>query len=159
MKIASLLFAMACFIAPTAAIAQEPPPTAQAPSAESQALMACVVRNTTTDDSIVLMRWMFVGIARHPSISQMASISDAERVDANRQMGALFNRILLDNCSNETRAALQVDRAHAMGFAFRALGSHAMSDFMGNPDVSSSISDVLSYIDQRRFAEIVGNSR
>ena len=100
------------------------------------------------------MRWLFVGIARHPGVSQMASISDGQRVDANRQMGALFNRLLLDTCANETRAAFQADREHAIGFAFRALGSHAMTDLMSNPDVAAGISEVGAYVDQRRLAAL-----
>ena len=158
MKVACLLFALACFTAPGLAAAQESPPSAQ-PSAASQALAECVVRSTTSEDSIVLMRWLFIGIARHPSVSQMASISDAQRVDANRQMGALFNRLLLEACANQTRVALQSDGEGAIGEAFRAFGNRAMTDLMGNPDVAAGISEVGAYVDQRRLAELVGGRR
>lgn len=127
-----------------------------APSPEDVALTQCISRATTSDDDIVLMRWIFIAMARHPSVSQLVSITDAERVDANRRMGALMNRLLLDACPNEARTAFAKEGAEAVRVPFSALGERAMTEIMGNPDVSAGVGEVAAYIDENRLAALMG---
>lgn len=140
------------FLAATAALAfLLVPQTASAQSAATQALSACVLRSATADDDITLSRWLFIAMSRHPSVAQFASVSDSQRVDANRQMGALVNRVVLDACANETRAALAADGEAAIEAAFAAFGRRAMSQIMGNPDVNAGVVEMSSYIDGARL--------
>jgi hypothetical protein len=132
---------------------------AQTPSPAAQALSACIEQHTTSEDNIVLLRWLFVSIARHPSVSPLAAIPDAERVDANRQMGALFNRLVLESCSSETRAAFQSDGQPALNLAFEEFGERAMTSLMSNPDVGAGMSEVGAYIDEQRLQQLMPPSR
>lgn len=155
MKIASILAAAALVLAPCAASAQTAPHT---PSPAVQTLNACLAHATTADDNTVLMRWIFVALSRHPSVAQYANITDAQRTDASRQMGALLNRLLLDACPNETRAVLQADGAEGLQAAGQGFGQRAVAGLMGNADVSASVSDMTSYLDLQRFAALMSQN-
>ncbi len=142
-----MLFAVvaAFALSPMAAHAQTPSPTAQA-------LSNCIQRSTTAEDNVVLMRWMFVAMARHPSVSSLSNVSDAARTSANRDMGTLFNRLVLQACPNEARAALQTDGQAAFQVAFAAFGQRAMTGIMGHPDVTAAVSEWATFIDQQGLA-------
>ena len=128
---------------------------AQTPSAAALALSQCIQRSTTAEDNVVLMRWMFVAMARHPSVSSLSSIPDAARVSANRDMATLFNRLVLQACPNEARTALQGDGEAAFEAAFSAFGERAMTGIMGHPDVNAGIAEWATYIDQQGMATLM----
>lgn len=153
MKKALCVIAFALALAPTLASAQTPP------SPAVQALSACMTRSMTSEDNIVLARWIFVAIARHPSVLQLTNISDAQRVEANRQMGALFNKLVIESCPNETRAAFRSDGEHAIEAPFGTLGETAMTDIMGNADVNAGVLQMGAYIDQQRLNALVQPQR
>ncbi|MGQ0531260.1 MAG: hypothetical protein ACT4OF_01040 [Caulobacteraceae bacterium] len=125
---------------------------ASAQDSPADALAACVVRSASGDDSVTLARWLFIAMSRHPSLSQTVQVSDADGLDANRRMGALFNRLLFEACTNETRAAFQsAGREEALAAAFGALGEQAMTELMGNPDVLASVIQLGAYVDRERL--------
>lgn len=127
---------------------------AQTPSPATQALSACIQRSTTEQDNVVLIRWMFVAMARHPSVSSLADIPDAERVSANRAMGALFNRLAIEACPNEARAAL-AGGEEVFGAAFATFGERAMTGIMVHPDVDAGVAEWSAYIDQQGMAALL----
>jgi hypothetical protein len=125
---------------------------AQTPSNPSAALAACVVRSTNSDDSVTTMRWLFIAMSRHPSLPPGTRVSDADGLDANRNMGALVNRLLFEACANEARATVQTQgRDAAIDAAFSTLGEKAMTDLMGNADVLASVIQLGAYVDTERF--------
>lgn len=128
---------------------------AQTPSPASQALSACIQRSATAEDNVVLMRWMFVAMSRHPSVTALANIPDAERDRANRDMGALFNKLVIEACPNEARAAL-AGGEEVFGAAFATFGESAMTRIMEHPDVNAGIAAWAVYIDQQGMAALLG---
>lgn len=141
------IIALAFAVAPVNARAQSESPTIQA-------LSACVERSTTQQDSVVLTRWLFVAIARHPSLVNLANIPDSERVAANRSMAQLFNRLVLEDCRAETRAAWLADGQPALDAPFRSFGERAMADIMGHADVNAAVAEMSSYFDSEGFAAL-----
>jgi hypothetical protein len=128
---------------------------AQTFSPATQAMTACIQRSTSEADNVVAIRWMFVAIAHHPSVSTMARVSDADRIDANRAMGALFNRLILQDCRAESRAAITADGERALEGAFSAFGERAMTQIMGHPDVTASIAEMATYFDREGFVTLM----
>jgi hypothetical protein len=120
---------------------------AQTSSPASQALAACIQRSATAQDDVVLIRWIFIAMARHPSVSSLAEIPDAERVSANRDMASLFNRLVLESCPNEARAALAGGQ-EVFGAAFASFGERAMIGIMQHPDVNAGVAEWSSYLDR-----------
>ncbi len=129
--------------------------SAQTTPSPTEALSSCVTNATTDADKIVLMRWLFVAMSRHPSVTELANVSDAQRVDANRQMGALVNKLLLDACPNQTRAAVASGGEQALQAAFSAFGAQAMRTLMNNPDVNAGVIEMTAYLDQQRLAALI----
>lgn len=148
MNLKALAVVTAIAMAPTSA-------WAQAPSPAGLALATCLTRSATAEDHTILIRWVFVAMARHPTVSEFAAISDAQRVEANRQMGGLFNRLLLDSCPSETRAAFQSDGQKALEEPFRVLAESAMAGLMDHPDVNAGIVEMTTYIELDRLAAMV----
>ncbi len=79
-------------------------------------------------------------------------MGDTEALDANRNMGALVNRLLFQACASETQAAVAAQgREAALEAAFSTLGERGMTDLMGNPDVLASVIQLGAYVDQQRL--------
>lgn len=118
-------------------------------------LTACLVRSASKDDRIVLVRWIFSAMARYPSISNMANVSDAQRVEVSRNGGQLFSRLLTSDCAAETKLAFKNDGYAAIETAFGVLGETAMSDIMDHPDVQASIAELGAYVDENALQEVL----
>lgn len=131
-------------------------PAAAQTNAGIDALRACVANSTNEEDSVVTARWLFIAMSRHPSLPQSVRVGDREGLDANRQMGALVNRILFDTCADETRIAIAASGSEtAFQTAFGTLGEEAMGDLMTNPDVMASIVQLGAYLDTNRLATLM----
>jgi hypothetical protein len=148
MKLQIFVLAIATALAPMSALAQSP-------SLTGQALSACLIRSTSAEDRTVLIRWVYIAMSRHPSVSEFATIPDAQRVAANRQIGALFNRLLLESCASETRAAFRADGEKALEVPFGTLGEVAMGGIMEHADVNAGIIEMTAYLDQPRIRALI----
>ncbi len=122
----------------------------------TEALAQCLVRSTTAEDHNVLERWIFAMVTRHPSVANMTSISDAQRAEINGKAGALFTRLLTDNCAVEVRQAYKDEGEAAIESAFSALGSTAMEDIMSDPSVQAAGSDIQPYVDNKKLQAVLG---
>lgn len=80
---------------------------------------------------------------------------DQQNVAINRQVGALVNRLLLESCATETRAAVVARGPAALEGAFEVLGRTAMTTLMGHPDVTAGLSGFAGYLDQQRLGELL----
>lgn len=130
------------------ALAVSAPVASQATAGPAtEALSACMVRSATPEDHLVLARWIFAIMARHPSVANLASISDAERLKINKAGADLMVRLLATDCAAETKAAYVEDGEDAMGDAFGALGEIAMTDLMTDPSVQAELNKLTEYAD------------
>lgn len=135
------LAAVAAITVPMAAQAAPGPATA--------ALSQCLVASATPEDHVLMADWIFTVIARHPSVASMSNITDAQRTDINKRMGALFGRLMITACSQQVKAAVQQDGTNAIGSAFSGLGEAAMTDLMGDPHVQTAAGDFAQYFDEK----------
>ena len=147
LNLKALCLALAC-------IAGLPMAHAASASPATDALSACLTRSVTADDRLVLVKWVFATMARHPSVSAMATISDAQHTAITRDAGKLFSRLLTDSCASETRQAYVSDGEGAISTAFSALGATAMQDLMTHPDVQASLSELGSYLDMNKLQAV-----
>lgn len=127
-------------------------------SPETDALSACLVKSASPADQLVLTRWVFAAISKHQGVSDLASLSDAQFKAVNQAGGALFSRLLTENCPTETTAAIRADGAGAIETAFGALGQTAMQDLAGDPGVQSALTGMVSYMDQARLFQMLSKA-
>ena len=144
MRILPILVLGLAVLAPQAAVA----------GPESDALSTCLRDNTSGKDRKELARWMFLAMSAHPEIRSLTTATDATRNEADKRMGDLVTRLLTENCTAETRAAIEKGGSKNMIDAFKSLGEVAMAELMSNADVSTAISGYTKYIDKKKFEAI-----
>jgi len=131
------------------------PAHAQTTDPVATALKQCVVASTSHEDGVVTASWLFIAMSRHPDLPQSARVSDADGLVANRQMGALVNRLLFRSCATEARAAVAAFGMEAtFQIAFSTLGETAMAHLMNNPDVLASVMQLGAYVDRDRLVAL-----
>ena len=118
-------------------------------------LGTCLADNTTGRDRKDLARWIFVGMAAHPEIRDLANASQEAADKSSRAMGALLTRLLAESCAKEAQAAARGGDSKAMKRAFEILGQIAMVELTSNADVAASLSGFERYLDRAKVAAVL----
>ncbi len=124
--------------------------------AQANALERCLADGTTGKDRKELARWVFLAMAAHPEMKQLANATPAAVDESSRRTAALFNRLLADTCAKEVKAAMQGGGTQAIQPAFNVLGQLAMRELMGDKDVMGTMAVFERYIDQPRINAALG---
>jgi hypothetical protein len=124
--------------------------------AQGDALAKCLADNTTGKDRKDLARWIFVAMAAHPEIHDIANPTEALADRTYVTMGNLVTRLLAENCPEEVKAVVKgSDSSRVMRQAFERLGQLAMMELMSNRDVASSVSRFEQYVDKDKLASVL----
>lgn len=115
------------------------------------ALVSCFSESTTGRDRTDLARWFFIAMAQHPSIKELGNISPEAREDTNMRMGALYTRLISDNCASQTAIAVQKEGSSALQNAYGALGKLAMQELLTNPQVTGVFAGAEKYVDNGKI--------
>jgi hypothetical protein len=124
-------------------------PASANPSVE--ALSTCLADNTSGKDRKDLIRWLFLAMAAHPEMRELANPSQEAKDSASRLTGQLFTRLLADNCIAQVKSLSKDDMSKAVGASFEFLGRLAMQELMTNKDVNASISGIDRYVDKAKL--------
>lgn len=116
----------------------------------------CLANSTTGRDRKDLARWMFVAMAAHPEIRDLANPSRDVSEEISRAMGVLVTRLLTEDCPKEVQAVTSGEGSQALRRAFETLGRVAVVEIMSNEDVTASISGFERYLDRRKINAILG---
>jgi hypothetical protein len=122
-------------------------------------LSKCLVRSTTVADKHALVKWMFATAALHPDVRSIASVSPEQRVEINKNLAALFERLLTVACRKETREALQFEGPSTMESSFQVLGQVAGRELFSDPQVASGMANTFKYIDAKKLQELAPPAR
>ena len=88
-------------------------------------LSVCLVENTSPQYEINLIRWIVVAYGSHPEVSDLAQSSVLLETEADIEVAKLFERLLSENCSTETKTAIIIGGDAAIETAFSILGQVA----------------------------------
>lgn len=114
----------------------------------------CLVKETGAAERATIMKWLFAAMALHPDVAAMSTVDAAARETINRDVGSLFQRLLVESCRTESSLAIKYEGALAMQSAFGVLGQVAMTELMANPQVNAGLGELEKYVDQKRIAEL-----
>jgi hypothetical protein len=117
-------------------------------------LARCTVSESSAADRTVLVRWTFVVAAANPVFSDLASVSEAEREQAFRTAGVVFDRLLLHDCRRQSVAAIQNEGPAALESGFQALGLLAGREMMSSPASARSLQDLGRFMDMEGIASL-----
>lgn len=111
-------------------------------------LSKCLVKNSTNDDKVTLVQWMFSAISLHPAVRPFSSFTPAQRDHLNEQTADLFSRLLTVDCRKQAIDALKYEGSAALGSSFQVLGQVAARSLMTDPDVAKAMGGVGSYFEK-----------
>ncbi|WP_114417926.1 hypothetical protein [Marinospirillum perlucidum] len=117
----------------------------------------CLVEQTTAAEKREFVRWIYAAMSKHPEVSALANISDAEAVGLNQSAGRMLTELMTERCRQETSQAVQYEGNLAIETSFGVLGQVAMQELMTDPDVNAYFESLSNYVDEKRLREVLGN--
>jgi hypothetical protein len=122
----------------------------------SDDLAKCLVKSTTDADKNSLVKWMFAAASLHPAVKSIASVSDAERDDLNKNAAKLFERLVTESCRAETQEAVKYEGPSTIQTSFEVLGQVAGRGLLADPAVARSLADFANYLDKKKLEQLLG---
>lgn len=136
--------------ASAAALALAPISAAQA-GPYTDELNQCLTKATTPADQLVLVGWIFGAISAHPVFKDYSKITPAQRDDMNKEAAALVQRLLIQDCRQQTIGALRHEGLDSFRTAFESVGRMAMQTLMGDPNVQANLDGLTRHFDQSKL--------
>lgn len=129
-------------------------PIAAQPASSIDAAGTCLTDNTSGRDRKDLVMWVFLAMSKHPEISAVSAATPKMSDESNRRIGALFTRLVAEDCPNEIRAMLKEHGPSSISKAFEVLGRVAMQELMSHPDVEAAFSGLDQYTDKAKLEPV-----
>ncbi|MFZ5748895.1 MAG: hypothetical protein ACOY45_14720 [Pseudomonadota bacterium] len=123
---------------------------AAVPAAAQQAsdpLTRCLVSKTSPDDRKAMIRWVFGAMSASPAITDLTTTTQSQRDALAKQAGALYTRLLTQDCRAETLAILRSRGVDGLKASFGVLGEVAMNDLMTAPAVATELGKLIGNMD------------
>jgi hypothetical protein len=114
----------------------------------------CLADNTSGRDRKDLVMWVFLAMSKHPEIRTASAATPKMDDDSNRMVGALFTRLVAEDCRSEIRAMIKEHGPSSISKAFEVLGRVAMQELMSHPDVESAFSGLDQYTDKAKLEPV-----
>lgn len=114
-------------------------------------LSQCLVKSTTATDKTVVLQWTFAALAQHPDLKVMSQISEGQKQQLDKNLATVLQRILVEQCSTQTKAVIQTDGLQAVGDSFQELGSITGNEILKTPEVKSQLNGVLKHVDMGKL--------
>lgn len=120
-------------------------PVSAGPAADRMA--DCLVRKTTGQDRIDLVRWIVLAYSKHPDVAIFVETDPRAEDGIQQTTGALFSRLVLTDCPTETKVAFAEERETAFEVAFGVLGEVAAEELMRDRSVNDAIVGFFDFVD------------
>ena len=121
--------------------------------AAAKALGRCLVLKSTGEDRIGLARWVGAGVLASSHVADLGQVSTAKREAVDRQVAALFTRLITKDCVEQAKPVMTFNSSAGMSVAFEALGRAAMQELMTDPKASAAMGTFTQYLDHADFAK------
>ena len=115
-------------------------------------LTRCLVAATSTEDRVAFARWMFTAMSAGEAVSDLTTVTDAQRTEGNRRAAHLLQRLILTDCRPQAVLALKYEGGDALVSSFEMVGRVAIGDLMRDPGVAAQLDSLDTYIDQDAMA-------
>ena len=119
-------------------------------------LSKCMVAATTDQDRGNLVEWIFFSLSLNPRISPYAQVTAAQRETADRNLAALFEKLVVDSCSPQTKQAIKYEGTGALEESFTLLSQVAAQEIFKDPAVTAGTSKFTEYLDEEKLSEAMG---
>lgn len=113
----------------------------------SDELSRCIVGKTSAADKIILARWFTVVYAAHPSLYGVIAVDPSQLESIDRDLAALFMRLITVDCLSEARMAISTEGNSAIEASFNVLGQAAALELVQNSEVNVALMRFGNYVD------------
>lgn len=114
-------------------------------------LSECLVKSTTASDKTTVLQWTFVALSNHPELKQFSHVTEAQKNALDQSVAQVLQRILVDQCSAQTKAVIQADGVQAVGESFQQLGQITGEEILKTPEVKQQLNGLLRYVDMNKL--------
>lgn len=114
-------------------------------------LSECLVKSTTASDKTTVLQWTFVALSNHPELKQFSHVTEAQKNALDQSVAQVLQRILVDQCSAQTKAVIQADGVQAVGESFQQLGQITGEEILKTPEVKHQLNGLLRYVDMNKL--------
>lgn len=120
-------------------------------SSTVDALSQCLVKSTTATDKTTVLQWTFAALGQHPDLNTMSSVTTAQKEQLDKNLAQVLQRILVEQCSSQTKAVIQSDGLEAVGESFQELGTITGNEILKTPQVKSQLNGVLKHVEMGKL--------
>lgn len=120
----------------------------------TQAFAGCMVDTLNGKERKSLAKWIFLSISAHPEISTYSNVTDKDKLDSDKYVGALITRLLTVDCPTELVNANKADPM-AVQKAFELVGQVAMQELMSNEDTMRALTSYAQFTDQEKINSLL----
>ena len=117
---------------------------------------SCILENTSERDRIILVKWLFVLLAEHPTLKNDFPTTEDDKISNDRAVADYISYVMGVKCLNETKEVLEYEGEEAFLKAFELLGEVAFMELAENEDVALGFERYIQYIDPSLFEKIDG---
>jgi hypothetical protein len=114
-------------------------------------LSQCLVKSTTAADKTAVLQWTFVALSSHPELKVYSNVSTEQKTALDQKLAQTLQRILVEQCSTQTKAVIQAEGLQAVGDSFQELGSITGEEILKTPEVKDQLKGVVRYIDLNKL--------
>jgi hypothetical protein len=116
-------------------------------------LSKCLLSKSTNTEKATLIEWIFSAISLNPKISQMTSVSPAQRTKIYTDTAKLLEN-LMTICKTEVQQAVKYEGINSVKVSFGKLGEFAAEELFTSPKVVEGIAEMSSFIDKKKLEAI-----
>lgn len=114
-------------------------------------LSDCLVKSTTAADKTTVLQWTFTALAAHPDLKSFSNVTPEQKTQLDQKLAQVLQRVIVEQCSTQTKAVIQAEGIQAVGQAFQQLGQSAGQDIVKDPAVRQQLQGTLRYIDLNKL--------
>ena len=114
-------------------------------------LSNCLVKATTATDKTTVLQWTFVALSTHPDLKNFSNVTDVQKNQLDQKFAQVLQRVIVEQCSAQTKAVIQAEGLQAVGDSFQELGRVSGEDILKNPEVKQQLKGVVRYLDLNKL--------
>ena len=114
-------------------------------------LSDCLMKSTTVTDKTTVLQWTFVALGNHPDLKAFSNVTASQKEALDKSLATVLQRILVEQCSAQTKAVIAAEGVQAVGDSFQELGRITGEEILENPEVKSQLKGVLRYVDLNKL--------
>ncbi len=114
-------------------------------------LSDCLMKSTTVTDKTTVLQWTFVALGNHPDLKAFSNVTASQKEALDKNLATVLQRILVEQCSAQTKAVIAAEGVQAVGDSFQELGRITGEEILKNPEINNQLKGVLRYVDLNKL--------